>query len=80
MPFVVEVRRAFRGKDAGRPDSGVLSGQPRTQHRGVRSAPKAQLVFRQALPYLRAFGGDAVQHEPDDPLGRFGGSPLVTAA
>jgi hypothetical protein len=49
MAFVGGVRWTFRGKDAGRIDSGVLSMQPRTQHRGVQRGPTAQPLFRQTL-------------------------------
>src|SRR5690242_10899983 len=43
-----EVRRSgcdrrVRGKDAGRPDSGVLSGQPRTQHRAAERGRATQV-------------------------------------
>jgi len=51
MPFVAGVRWSLRGKDAGRVDSGVLSMQPRTQHRGVQRGPAAQLCPPD--PYVR---------------------------
>src|SRR5205814_2313381 len=47
--LVAGVRWPFRGKDAGRPNSGLLLGRLRTPPRGGQRGPAAQTRFRRAL-------------------------------
>src|SRR6185503_15125070 len=66
-------RWSFRGKDAGSVRTWKVRARLRTPHRGERSVPAAQTVFRRAL--LTAAGGGAPLRRAAPVIAKRPGSP-----